>query len=133
MILHNLNQNLQINTITISSMIKLKNNQILSIIVKSLWNRIIDETTNWIIKQQHIFLSFKLIIHFFQINSIYNLIQVDMNYQNFIESIFMKISEIKDVKNFSFYHKITNAEDKISINFVILQFHFVLFCLKNYQ
>ena len=56
-----LNQNIQMNTITISSMIKLKNNQILSIIVKSLWNRIIDKTTNWIvstefnwiIKQQH--------------------------------------------------------------------------------
>ena len=61
MILHNLESNIQMNTITISSMIKLKNNQILSIIVKSLWNRIIDETTNWIvstefnwiIKQQH--------------------------------------------------------------------------------
>ena len=61
MILHNLESNIQMNTITISSMIKLKNNQILSIIVKSLWNRMIDETTywivstefNWIIKQQH--------------------------------------------------------------------------------
>ena len=53
MILHNLESNIQMNTITVSSNIKLKNNQILSIIVKSLWNRIIDETTNWIIKQQH--------------------------------------------------------------------------------
>ena len=76
MILHNLESNIQMNTITISSMIKLKNNQILSIIVKSLWNRMIWWNNllnrfNWIqLNYQTTYsLSFKLIICFF-LNSI---------------------------------------------------------------
>jgi hypothetical protein len=34
----------------------------------------------------------------------------------------MKISEMKDEKNSSFYHTIQNAEDKISIIFVLSLF-----------
>ena len=52
MILHNLESNIQMNTITVSSNIKLRNNPILSIIVKSLWNRIINKTTYWIVSTE---------------------------------------------------------------------------------
>ena len=117
MILHNLESNIQMNTITISSMIKLKNNQILSIIVRSLWNWIIDETTNWIIKQQHIFLSFKLIIHFFQIKSIYNFLPIWYELSRFSWNKYLWRFLKKDEKNFYFHHKIENAKNKISINF----------------
>ena len=93
MILHNLESNIQMKTITISSMIKLKNNQILSIIVKSLWNRMIDEATCWnvltefngIIKQQHILYFFKLSFfsYLFQFIPIDNFNSIEMNCQHF--------------------------------------------------
>ena len=62
--------------------------------------------------------SFKLIIHFFQINPIYNFIPIWYELLTFYQINFYEDFWNERLwKTHFFYHKIANAEDKISFNF----------------